>query len=192
MIRIFDWQLKKWLLEETWSFPYIFDASTIKDRIVQGLSLENSSISRLRFRVTANVNRDRIIVSSTKKRIVTFALSNKYYFSGNIKETPRGSVISGEYRSNKWARATSLFGLNFMLFGFIVTCVSGLYFELMTSPENSEKVLDALIFFILYVGVMTIFYFLFRLITFFEKIGRSDNRGYLEWVAKGDASPQSN
>ncbi len=194
MIRIFDWQLKRILFEEVWSFRSVNRPSVIKERIENEFSLRSPPRSSSPFKVTVDLNGDHISVRS--RRILARFLY-VYYFSGTIKESPEGSVFYGEYRSRIWTRVLLLYGLNLFLLGFIivvVTLISTIFRspEILNFPESASIVFGSLFFFAAFVGTAMIFYVLARCFAFVEKFGRNDIRSFLEWLAKGDASPQSN
>ena len=194
MKAFFDWQLKRIFFEEVWSFRSINTPSAIKERIENEFSLRSPPRSSSPFKVTVDLNGDHISVYS---RRIAARFLNAYYFSGTIKESPGGSVIYGEYRSRIWTRVLLLYGLNLFLLGFIIVVVTLISTivklpDILNFPESASIVLGSLFFFAAFVGTAAIIYVFARGMAFFEKISRNVIRSFLEWVAKGDASPQSN
>jgi hypothetical protein len=177
-----DWQLRRVLFEETWSFFSQHTVSALKENLSKEGLLETGPAYQSGLMI--DLDGDVVTVRSRFHRIFSRTLRCNYYFVGQIRSASGGSLIRGRYRVKNLRRALSLVLLNLVSLSFIVALSVGIYGLLFLDETVSgfSGLGTYVTFFvsIFVVGLAT--YFVDWLLTRIEKIGRGQIHDFLQRV----------
>ena len=194
MLALFDWELKKLLFEESWTFSSRMNVSELRDKIARDLARGDGSVLRSKFGVTVRLSGERITVYSNKRNIILLITLNYYYFIGRMGSEPDGSAIHGEYRSALYRRIVYLIVTNWVLCFIVISLALLVFVPLYLSVRFGVDAVDLSIMaetFIFFGGSVVVglgFYLLAWIFTPIEKVGRDDIRKALTWIAGGGES----